>query len=204
MALTGNAEMDVIVTNSQRIFTFSWSFFVLIITSAYTANLASFLVNATNAKFSVNSIKAATEAGIPLCTFRGAFTEASIRSKYPGINLQSAPIAGGIYTELNSEKCDLLADTAGNWAGRQRDASVNLGCNLEWNGIVQHSNYAGLMMKCMSSCSRFLLLLSHFPFFPFAIFYPFLSPTSHHQCHHSQPPVQFNTSVAGGIPYRAH
>jgi hypothetical protein len=109
-------------------------------------------------------------------------------SKYPGINLQSAPIAGGIYTELNSEKCDLLADTAGNWAGKQRDASVNLGCNLEWNGIVQHSKYAGLMMKCMSSCSLFCSSsLSFPPFCPSLSFdvhlqsrHRDLSPTSHH------------------------
>jgi nitrate reductase NapE component len=54
-------------THAARILSFSWTFFSLVTVSAYTANLASFLVARRTPDFQIRTIQQAVRYNIPVC-----------------------------------------------------------------------------------------------------------------------------------------
>jgi hypothetical protein len=151
MALTGQMEMYRIDTQAQRILSFSWAFWVLIITAAYTANLASFFVTQNSASGQVATITDAVTLGKSICVVSDSVIEGDIRAYFPAARLVGEMTEKQIYQNLKNGKCDLLATALGRWRS-DRKSKLNLECDLSWNGIVQLPASAGISLSVTSFC----------------------------------------------------
>jgi Ligand-gated ion channel len=74
-------------TNPARLLSFSWTFWAVIIASAYTANLASFLVRRRNDKVVVATLEDALKFNTPVCIQRYTIMDDIITKKYPDMNV---------------------------------------------------------------------------------------------------------------------
>jgi len=71
-------------THPARLLSFSWTLWALIIASAYTANLASFLVSRNKVDFSVNTLEDALKNNIPVCVQRFSYLDEMVSSRVSG------------------------------------------------------------------------------------------------------------------------
>jgi hypothetical protein len=90
MAFTGDCKFEP-RTNCARIFVFTIAFWGLIMCSAYTGSLASFLVAQSIPGLQVESVGDAVAANYPLCVVKGTAPEIEIRNTYPQANLIAVP-----------------------------------------------------------------------------------------------------------------
>lgn len=74
-------------TNAARLLSFSWTFWALIITSAYTANMASFLVSRNGKEAPVATLEDALKRGTPVCIQRYSVMDEIVSKKYPDLNI---------------------------------------------------------------------------------------------------------------------
>lgn len=74
-------------TNPARLLSFSWTFWALIITSAYTANMASFLVSRNDFVKPIVTFEDAIRQNAPICVQTGAVLDEWIKVKYPDLVL---------------------------------------------------------------------------------------------------------------------
>jgi Ligand-gated ion channel len=74
-------------THPARLLSFSWTFCCLILMSAYTANLASFLVSRSLVSDPVSTLDDALVTGIPVCIQRSSAMDEFVTKKYPDMNL---------------------------------------------------------------------------------------------------------------------
>lgn len=68
-------------THPARLLSFSWTLWTLIMASAYTANLASFLVSRHHVKFKVNTLEEALKSNIPVCVQRYSVMDELLSSR---------------------------------------------------------------------------------------------------------------------------
>ena len=68
-------------THPARLLSFSWTLWTLIMASAYTANLASFLVSRHQVNFSVNTLEEALKSNIPVCVQRYSVMDEMLSSR---------------------------------------------------------------------------------------------------------------------------
>lgn len=68
---------------SSRLLSISWGFWAIIVTSAYTANLASFLVSQSKTVTRISTLEDAIITSTPLCVQRGAVVDSILSDKYP-------------------------------------------------------------------------------------------------------------------------
>ena len=68
-------------THPARLLSFSWTLWTLIMASAYTANLASFLVSRHQVNFSVNTLEDALKSNIPVCVQRYSVMDEMMSSR---------------------------------------------------------------------------------------------------------------------------
>jgi hypothetical protein len=151
MALTGQMEIYRIDTQAQRLLAFSWAFWVLIITAAYTANLASFFVTQSLASGQVATIPDAVALGKSICVVSASVIEGNIRAQFPTARLVSEVTVAQTYQNLKNGKCDLLGTALGRWRS-DRKSKLNLECDLSWNGIIQLPVSAGISLSVTSFC----------------------------------------------------
>mmetsp|Transcript_818 Transcript_818/g.1791 ORF Transcript_818/g.1791 Transcript_818/m.1791 type:complete len:558 (-) Transcript_818:278-1951(-) len=126
-------------TNYARLFTISLCFWSLLFVSAYTANLASFLVVKNTPKINVESVGDAVALRLPLCVLESSAQESIVKSKHPdAVFVYTDPALGdrGPLLGVLSGDCALALTTVGSWGRYQRDSSANVGCGLTWIGRV--------------------------------------------------------------------
>jgi hypothetical protein len=152
MAITGQLEIGRINTQPQRLFAFSWAFWVLLITSAYTANLANFFVT-KSASFQVDTIAHAVQLGMSICVRATSGTHTDIREQFPRARLVLSDSQEGGFQRLNDGDCDILATQLSTWMIQQHNKAVDGDCNLFWNGIVQLESKGGIAMSVDSLCA---------------------------------------------------
>lgn len=130
-------------SHSQRLFAFSVSFWALIMASAYTANLASFLVADNRPQYVALSLSEAEANGIKVCVREGAAVARSVAGRYPTLKLVEAPDFAEVYAKLRAGECKLLATRAFDFAEFQRNGAFNPDCTLEWVGRADELNSGG-------------------------------------------------------------
>ena len=135
IAFTGDNRYEP-QTDNARLFVFSMAFFFLLIGSAYTANLASFLVVQNQQVNIVSSVEDAVAQGKVMCSVTGVATTLQVRDKFPGARILEVPSDDEGYAKLNAGQCDLALTTPGSWDRSKGNSKINGNCQLTWIGRV--------------------------------------------------------------------
>mmetsp|Transcript_94712 Transcript_94712/g.276998 ORF Transcript_94712/g.276998 Transcript_94712/m.276998 type:complete len:499 (+) Transcript_94712:62-1558(+) len=89
-AFTGGASFTP-GTRPGKLLIVAWSFTVLVLTSGYTAKLASMLVSNGQRRSPVASVEEAVQEGLGICVPRGSMEETILRNMYPTALTQGFP-----------------------------------------------------------------------------------------------------------------
>jgi uncharacterized membrane protein YgcG len=137
MAFTGDCKFEP-RTNYARVFVFTIAFWGLILCSAYTGSLASFLVAQNIPGLLVETVGDAVAANFPLCVVKGSAMETEIRHTYPQANLITVPPerSNEIFTKVidGNGECTLAVTTMEVWDIAKIDGKINPDCKLRWIG----------------------------------------------------------------------
>mmetsp|Transcript_1628 Transcript_1628/g.3656 ORF Transcript_1628/g.3656 Transcript_1628/m.3656 type:complete len:798 (+) Transcript_1628:99-2492(+) len=139
-----------------RIFGVSISFWALVMTATYTANLASLLVDTKTTQVVVASIEEAITLDFPVCVYEGTGADAFIRSRYKQAKRIPLPSELETYQQLHDGQCELTLAYYQNWLGFESQKAYNPDCDLEWVGrtvkTIQSgfANSADAGIKCTS------------------------------------------------------
>lgn len=133
LAFTGHFQFRP-NTNAARILSFSWSFWALIITSAYTANMASFLVARNAQEVVVATLEDALQSRTPVCIQRFSVMDDVIAKKYPDMNLvrkdTEKELFDGLRRPWDNGGCGAALTNLGTFALYQGNQDVNYDCTL--------------------------------------------------------------------------
>jgi len=129
--------------HGKRIFAFSASFWSLVLASAYTANLASFLVSQGKPAEAARGLAEVEARELPLCVRANAAVEADLRLRYPRLNLRTGEDFDSIYKSLMDGECELLATRPYDFDQFKNRKDINPNCTLQWIGRQENSNKGG-------------------------------------------------------------
>lgn len=135
LTFTGHFEFQP-ETNAARILSFSWSFWSLIMISAYTANMASFLVSKNELVARINTIDDAMRTGTPVCVVRGAVMDEVLSDQYPDLNLVRKGSEQEMFEGLNKGwyggggGCGVLLTNLGTFDIFRSKLATNSDCSL--------------------------------------------------------------------------
>jgi hypothetical protein len=114
----------------------SWTFWALIIMSAYTANLASFLVSRNMVEYSVSTLEDALKQGTPVCIQRFSVMDDIVTKNYPEMNIVRKETEQGIVDGLRrdwyggNQGCGVALTNLGTFQLYQGRQDVNPDCTL--------------------------------------------------------------------------
>lgn len=123
-------------TNAARLLSFSWTFWTLIMASAYTANMASFLVQRRAEVTSVSTIDDAVRQAVPVCVQRGAVIDEMLSKTNPDLILVRKDTEKEVFDGLKqswyggSGGCGLVLTNLGTFEMYQSQKSSNADCSL--------------------------------------------------------------------------
>eukprot|EP00957_Ditylum_brightwellii_P087042 6625525-Ditylum_brightwellii.AAC.1 len=124
------------LSTASRVMHFSLTFLFLILTAAYTANLASFLVVQNTPAIVINTIRDAVQYDLSFCVLRSSTSENYMLANYPNARLVRKDSIGDTYLSVADGSCDLVLTTVDTFENNRRSATYNANCNLEWVGRV--------------------------------------------------------------------
>mmetsp|Transcript_26314 Transcript_26314/g.47734 ORF Transcript_26314/g.47734 Transcript_26314/m.47734 type:complete len:590 (-) Transcript_26314:78-1847(-) len=133
MTFTGNFEFQP-ATNVARLFAASLAFWALIVTSAYTANLASFLVVQNTPAYEINDLGDAVKNSYSICVVRSTITEQALKNAYPGARAVEVESETELFSGLREGICKIALTTRASWDEYQSNRDVNGDCQLAWIG----------------------------------------------------------------------
>lgn len=133
LTFTGHFEFRP-VSRSAQIFTVSLSFWALIMMSAYTANLASYLVVQNTPSVEINSISDAVLNGYRICVVRSTATDTALTKAWPDGKIVRTQTELEMYERVRNGTCEVLLTTVSSWNEYQGDQTVNGDCQLTWIG----------------------------------------------------------------------
>lgn len=123
-------------TDYARIFTLSCAFWGLLMASAYTANLASFLVANNTPSLAIASVGDAVSARLPICVKDSSVSDTLVTDAHPGAILVPKRIEDDIFFGVNRGECTLALTNVGTWDNYKERSVVNGNCQLDWIGRV--------------------------------------------------------------------
>ena len=121
-------------SNAARIMTFSWSFWAIIVSSAYTANLASFLVTRHTPGFRLSGIKHAESIGASICVQKASNQDEYLSREYPNLVMRRYTSEEDVFTALIKGQCLAAASQLSAFEVYERTESINGDCTLKWDG----------------------------------------------------------------------
>jgi Ligand-gated ion channel len=122
--------------NAVRLMSFSWTFWALIMASAYTANLASFLVERNEVSTSVTTIEDAIRLSVPVCVQRSTIIDEFVSKKFPELILARKDSVQEMFEGLKQswyggkEGCGLLLTSLAFFELYQNEVEFNKECSL--------------------------------------------------------------------------
>ena len=123
-------------TNPARLISFSWTFWSLIIASAYTANLASSLVSRNNEVFVVATLEDALKRDTPICIQRYTVMDDIVSRKYPDMNVVRKESEKGVFDGLRlpwngpEQGCGAALTNLGAYENYRNNKETNFDCSL--------------------------------------------------------------------------
>ena len=125
-------------TCASMLLKFGYSFFVLIILASYTANLASDLVTAKRAAYSVDSMASANAQGQTICYLASNSASATTLTGYPKVKQQSISVVTDpqitLLRALKAGQCDGAVLYKTDWLAVQESKAANPDCDLVQRG----------------------------------------------------------------------
>jgi hypothetical protein len=147
MVVTGNFGFHP-KTHAARFLSFSWTFWVLFVVSAYVANLASHLVTKTVKVYRIDSVADALRQNSAVCVEEGASVESILKKSYPTLRLVPKPVTEDVFTSLRIHPrdggCDVAAFKRNGVRLYQRSSTVNYDCTLAMSKGVELIIPAGM------------------------------------------------------------
>lgn len=133
--------------NHARFITFSLTFWALVISSAYVANLASFLVVDNTPTQPVQSVQEAVHLGYPLCVWDSTAQDQIVSSVFPSGKYVRKVTNKEVYEGVRNGDCAFAITTVGDWEINEGNSSINGDCKLTWVGRVFRFAQAGFATK---------------------------------------------------------
>jgi len=156
MVFTGHYDI-IQKTAPGQIISFSLSFFAMLMLSAYTANLASFLVvNKIPSEIDGNEIL--TRTGSKICILKGSAVTEIIKKDFPNAILIEKATSGAALTAIDNVECDFGVTNVGIWRDAVVSNKYNEDCNLVQIGGTIKSYESGFILKADSNdrCTSFI------------------------------------------------
>lgn len=153
-------------THAARIIGFSWTFWALIVASAYTANMASFLVSPRIEVYRVSSIAAAVKQGASICVQGGGVIESILKDKYPDLKLvgkvgSEKIIFDSLRLPITEGGCHAAAHQFNTFRVYQRNKEVNYDCSISSEGRIVEPIPAGMATAIDTGIYQCTSLISH-------------------------------------------
>ncbi|KAL7566316.1 hypothetical protein ACA910_013639 [Epithemia clementina (nom. ined.)] len=143
ITMTGHFELHP-TTTSARLLSFSLTFFALLVASAYTANLVSFLVARNNPDFSVTSMGEAVRRGVSVCVQRGVEMDEFLTRKYPNAFFVRKSTEGDVFWAVFHGECQVAFVPQSSFDLYRRRSEINEDCSLAWHGRVERIVPSGI------------------------------------------------------------
>jgi len=161
LTVTGHMEFKP-NTLAARLLTWSLTFWALVISSAYTANMASFLISEDTIEFKYANLEAAQSMGATLCIRGNTYSDGVVSSLYPtlGKNMLRFLNEADCITAMNSGRCQGVVTKVATYEIYQRTAKFNEQCNLKWSGKVEQFVSGGFALP-VDTGSRCTSLVHH-------------------------------------------
>lgn len=134
-------------TPASRIFASSLALWALLISSAYTANLASYFVIQNRPQLHVESIDDAIRAGLPLCIYDTTASAMYVEQSFPKANTIRKKTEIDLYTAVNEGECALAVTSTSSFLEFEKDQRSNPDCKLTWVGRTIEKIPAGFATK---------------------------------------------------------
>jgi len=143
MAFTGHLDMQP-NTRPGAIVSLSLSFFAVLMLSAYTANLASFLVieNSTT-RAEIEEIADIVANGMSMCVIKDGAKHEILKDFYPNAKFVTSTTEEAVYLDLGNGMCDYAISGVSAWREFERKQSANAGCKLIRVGRIFKNQDAG-------------------------------------------------------------
>jgi len=144
-------------SNLGRLITWSWTFWAMIVGSAYTASLATSLV-AEQAPYSnqVNAISDVEAACSRVCVRKGGYEDELVTNKLPDNPIIRKTDDDSVFKSLIDTECDIAVVEMMMWKRYENSKEVNKDCRLEQRG----SPYKFLMAGAATSADSDLYCTS--------------------------------------------
>eukprot|EP00546_Thalassionema_frauenfeldii_P015463 CAMPEP_0178929458 /NCGR_PEP_ID=MMETSP0786-20121207/20608_1 /TAXON_ID=186022 /ORGANISM="Thalassionema frauenfeldii, Strain CCMP 1798" /LENGTH=481 /DNA_ID=CAMNT_0020605711 /DNA_START=445 /DNA_END=1890 /DNA_ORIENTATION=+ len=128
-------------------FALSVSFWSMIVASAYTANLASFLVRQNTPYLQIDSVEDAVNNGKKICVLEGTGVEQRLTSDFrdQDANFIQKSIKSEIFQAVLDDECEFAAVAKDYWETHKQ--SLDLSCKLEWIGRQYKDISAGFTTR---------------------------------------------------------
>jgi hypothetical protein len=143
IVLTGHNEFKP-RTVSARMVIFSLTFWALITSAAYTANLASFLVTRHESDFGFHEVRDAVAMRIPICIQGGVALDEYISERYPRAVLIRKSSSSQVFEALRNNHCSLAVVSRNEYETAERNEKLNKNCWLSWSGRVERFVPSGM------------------------------------------------------------
>jgi hypothetical protein len=142
LMFTGHFEYQP-TSNGARLLTLSLAFFCLLVASAYTANLASYLVVDKVSSIRIDSVEDAVRQGYRICVLDTSIADESLTREFPTAKIVRKLVEKDIYVGVRLEECEIALTSFSSWQEFSRDSSVNGDCQMTWIGRVFRDGEAG-------------------------------------------------------------
>jgi hypothetical protein len=164
IVFTGHMDLQA-RTKPGQLVSFSLSFFAMLMLSAYTANLASFLVNQSINQIEVETVGDIVRKGYTMCVMDAAQKEA-IEMEYPHARFKLKLFEADVYNGVLNMDCDYAISTVDAWKEFQNNPDTNPNCELTRVGRVFKVFDAGFAMAADSGvhCTSLLREVFHIHF----------------------------------------
>jgi Ligand-gated ion channel len=129
MVVTGNFNFRPI-SHSARFLAFSWTFWVLFVSSAYVANLASHLLSKAVIILSIDTLEQAIYQDANICVQKGAVVESVISNRFPGLHLVPLEYSNDMFQTLRTGGCKVVAHENFGAQLFQHNTNMNGDCSL--------------------------------------------------------------------------
>jgi hypothetical protein len=162
MVITGNFGFRP-NTHASRFLSFTWTLWVLVVSSAYVANLASHLVTKEIKTMRIETIEQALHQNAAVCVEAGAVVEAILRASYPQLNLIPKATNDEMFSSLRLDVskggCDVVAHRLNGVKLFERNKAINYDCSISSTKRVQviiPAGFATVIDAGTSSCTSLI------------------------------------------------
>jgi hypothetical protein len=147
LTFTGHLEFQP-QTHAARLLTFSLGFSALIVGAAYTANLASFLVDRRKPVSTFLSIQDAVAQRVPICLQDGVAVDDYMKEKYNTASLVRKGSEAEVFQALvKGDECVAAVVAKYSYETYLQNSDINSDCGLTWDGRVEKFVPSGLATR---------------------------------------------------------